>query len=174
MWTARVAMLLGVFHEGLFIFVNIIYLKNPHLISRDTSDIRFEPKKKGRNKERKLNFIMQLLLPLLFSGSLISALPLTKRDASTVLSDLSTISSDVASLDADVTSYDGSFSQSIPLIIAVDGLESELKTATSDTTAAGDFSDTDSESIVTAINNLTPNIIQLLTDLDAKVYSLPN
>jgi hypothetical protein len=29
MWTARVAMLLGVFHEGLFIFVNIIYLKDP-------------------------------------------------------------------------------------------------------------------------------------------------
>jgi hypothetical protein len=51
MWTARVAMLLGVFHEGLFIFVNIIYLKNPPSDIEDTSDIRLELNQEEERKK---------------------------------------------------------------------------------------------------------------------------
>ncbi len=121
---------------------------------------------------------MQLIsniLPLLLVSTLSSALPTkTKRSATTVLSDLASISSDVATLSTDATSYTGSLLQSLGLAITVDSLESAITTATSDTTASGTFSSTDSDSILAAATTLTPNIVALLSALDAKVSSINN
>lgn len=120
---------------------------------------------------------MQLTTSLLvlLTSTLTTSLPLTRRDATTVLSAISTISSDVATLTSDVTAYDGSLLQSLSLVIAVDNLKSAITTATSDTTASSAFDSTDSDSITSAISALVPNVVTLLTDLDAKVlYSRPS
>jgi hypothetical protein len=114
---------------------------------------------------------MQLTNSLvLLLASTAAALPLTRRDATTVLSDLASISSDVATLTSDATSYTGSLFQSLALVINVDSLKSAITTATSDTTASSTFSTTDSSSIVSAVTALVPNIVTLLADLDAKVH----
>jgi hypothetical protein len=111
------------------------------------------------------------ILPLALCA-IVSAAPLQKRDASTVLSDIATISGDVSTLTGDVSSYTGSFFQSLALVSDVESLENSLQTATSDTTSSAAFSEADSESISNAISTLTPNIISLLSDLDAKVSCL--
>jgi len=113
--------------------------------------------------------LISAIIPLLFASTL-SALPVTntKRSVSTVLSDLTSISSDVATLTNDATSYTGSLIQSLSLAATVDSLESAITTATSDTTSSGTFSSTDSDSILAAITTLTPKIVTLLSDLDAK------
>jgi len=112
-----------------------------------------------------------IILTLFFASSLSSALPVTKtkRSANTVLSDIASISSDVATLTSDAVAYTGGLFQSLALAITVDSLESAITTATSDTTSSGTFSSTDSDSILAAVTTLTPNIITLLSDLDAKV-----
>jgi hypothetical protein len=51
----------------------------------------------------------------------------------------------------------------------VNSLESAITTATSDTTSSGTFNSADSDSILAAVTTLTPKIITLLSDLDAKV-----
>ncbi|KAE9377739.1 hypothetical protein N431DRAFT_461324 [Stipitochalara longipes BDJ] len=114
------------------------------------------------------------LLPLLLASSFTSALPVTKskRSATTVLSDIASISSDVATLTSDAVAYTGGLFQSLALAITVDSLESAITTATSDTTSSGTFSSTDSDSILAAVTSLTPNIITLLSDLDAKASTI--
>lgn len=109
---------------------------------------------------------------LLLSSTLTSSLPLTARDASTVLTDISNISSDVSTLTGDVTSYDGSLGASLGLVTAVNNLKSSLTTGTSDTTSSSAFSDADSASIVSALQTLVPSVTAVLTDLDAKVSYL--
>jgi hypothetical protein len=115
--------------------------------------------------------LLTTLLHLLLASTLSSALPVTKtkRSASTVLSDLASISSDVATLTSDATAYTGSLLQSLALAITVDSLESAITTATSDTTSSGTFDSTDSDNILAAVTTLTPKIVTLLSDLDAKV-----
>ncbi len=115
--------------------------------------------------------LINSLLPLLVFTSFTTALPVTKtkRSATTVLSDIASISSDVATLTSDAVAYTGGLFQSLALAITVDSLESAITTATSDTTSSGTFSSTDSDSILAAVNTLTPKIITLLSDLDAKV-----
>jgi hypothetical protein len=119
--------------------------------------------------------LLTTLLTLLLTSTLSSALPVTKtkRSVSTVLSDLASISSDVATLTSDATAYTGGLFQSLALAITVDSLESAITTATSDTTSSGTFSSTDSDSILAAVTTLTPNIVTLLSDLDAKVILPP-
>jgi hypothetical protein len=111
------------------------------------------------------------LLPLLLASTFTSAIPVskTKRSASTVLSDIASISSDVATLTSDAVAYTGNIFQTIGLAITVNSLESAITTATSDTTSSGTFSSTDSDSILAAVTTLTPKIVTLLSDLDAKV-----
>lgn len=108
------------------------------------------------------------ILPLALCAFL-SAAPLQKRDAATVLSDISTISNAVATLDSEVNSYTGSSDQAMAVISSINSLENTLQTATSDTTSSSPFSESDSESIANAISSLTPNIVTLVSDLDAKV-----
>lgn len=121
-----------------------------------------------------INLKMQListLLPILLASTFTLALPVTKtkRSATTVLSDIASISSDVATLTSDAVAYTGGLFQSLALAITVDSLESAITTATSDTTSSGIFSSTDSDSILAAVTTLTPKIVTLLSDLDAKV-----
>lgn len=106
---------------------------------------------------------------LLLSSSLALALPISKRTAATVLSDISSISSDVATLTSDATAYTGSLLQSLALAITVDSLESAITTATSDATSSSTFTSAESDEILAAVTTLTPNIVTLLSDLDAKV-----
>jgi Hydrophobic surface binding protein A len=115
--------------------------------------------------------LISTLLPLLLASSFTSALPVTKtkRSATTVLSDIASISSDVATLTSDAVAYTGGLFQSLALAITVDSLESAITTATSDTTSSGTFSSADSDSILAAVTTLTPKIVTLLSDLDAKV-----
>jgi hypothetical protein len=114
------------------------------------------------------------VLPLsLALCALVSAVPLQKRDAATVLSDISTISSDVSTLTSEVSSYNGSSSQSLAIVSEIECLENSLETATNDTASSAAFSEADSESIANAISALTSNVITLLEDLDAKVCVLP-
>lgn len=108
---------------------------------------------------------------ILLLSSTVAALPLSKRSASTVLSDISSIASDVATLTSDATSYTGSLLQSLGLVVNVGSLKSAITTATSDTTAAGTFDSSDSSSITSAASALVPKIVTLLSDLDAKVLS---
>ncbi|KAH8800306.1 hydrophobic surface binding protein A [Xylogone sp. PMI_703] len=116
--------------------------------------------------------LISTVVPLLLSSSLTLALPVTKRDASTVLSDISSISSDVATLISDALSYTGSLFQSLSLAITVDNLESSINTATSDTTLSSAFTDAESDEILSAVTTLTPNIITLLSDLEAKASTI--
>ncbi|KAN0108105.1 Hydrophobic surface binding protein A domain containing protein [Hyaloscypha variabilis] len=118
--------------------------------------------------------LISSLLPLLVVTSFTTALPVTKtkRSATTVLSDIASISSDVATLTSDAVAYTGGLFQSLALAITVDSLESAITTATSDTTSSGTFSSTDSDSILAAVNTLTPKIITLLGDLDAKASTI--
>ena len=104
--------------------------------------------------------------------ALASAAPLQKRDATTVLFDIATISGNVSTLTGEINSYSDSFTQSLALVNEVDSLSNSLKTATTDTSSSTAFSEADSESIANAISSLTPNIITLLSDLDAKVSLL--
>lgn len=113
--------------------------------------------------------LISTIIPLLLSSTITLAVPITKRDASTVLSDIASISSDVSSLTSDAVSYTGSLLQSLSLAITVDNLESSIKTATSDTTSSSAFTSAESDEILSAVTTLTPNIITLLSDLEAKV-----
>lgn len=116
--------------------------------------------------------LINTILPLVLAST-ISAIPTpTKRAASTVLTDIASISSYVATLTSDANAYTGGLFQSLGLAITVDDLESAITTATSDTTSSSAFSSTDSDSILAAATTLTPNIVTLLSDLNAKVCSL--
>lgn len=108
------------------------------------------------------------ILPLALCA-LVTAAPLQKRDAATVLSDICSISSDVSTLDGEVNAYTGSSSQALAIVSSINCLENTLQTATNDATSSDAFSEADSESIANAISTLTSSIITLLSDLDAKV-----
>ena len=58
------------------------------------------------------------------------------------------------------------------LVRAVDGLGDTIQKATNETTSSGPFDEKDSESIVTAINDLIPGLEKVVTDLDNKVHYL--
>ncbi|CZR59639.1 uncharacterized protein PAC_09533 [Phialocephala subalpina] len=108
------------------------------------------------------------LITLVLSSSLTLALPVSKRTAAAVLSDISSISSDVATLTSDATAYTGGLFQSLALAITVDSLESAITTATSDATSSSTFTSAESDEILAAVTTLTPSIVTLLSDLDAK------
>ena len=108
---------------------------------------------------------------ILLLTSTVTAVPISKRTAATVLGDISTISSDVATLTSDTLTYTGSIIQSIGLATTVNNLNTHLTTTTRDTIASGTFNGADSASILSAVQALAPRIVTVLGDLDAKVGS---
>jgi hypothetical protein len=116
---------------------------------------------------------MQLtnIFNILLSTSLVSSIPLVKRDTPQILTDISTISSEVSALTNDVTSYNGSSSQTEPLLQHFEDLKNSISTTTSDIEAAGTFSQDDSTGISSAVTDVTSPVITLLVDLINKVAS---
>lgn len=112
-------------------------------------------------------------LVLLLASTLTYSLPLNTRDANTVLNDISDISSDVTSLDGNVKKFDGGIFSALGLITGVNNLKSSLTGATSDTTSSSAFSDTESGSIVSALQGLVPKVTTTLNDLNGKVGFIP-
>jgi hypothetical protein len=119
---------------------------------------------------------MQLtnILNILLSTSLVSSIPLVKRDTPQILTDISTIGSEVSALTNDVTSYNGSSSQTEPLLQHFEDLKNSISTTTSDIEAAGTLSQDDSTSISSAVTDVTSPVITLLVGLMNKVTSHPS
>jgi hypothetical protein len=114
---------------------------------------------------------MQLtsILNILLSTSLVSSVPLVRRDTPQILTDISAIGSEVSTLNNDVTSYNGPSSQTEPLLQHFEDLKNSISTTISDVEAAGIFSQDDSTSISSAVTDITSPVITLLVDLMNKV-----
>ncbi|KAJ5158183.1 uncharacterized protein N7500_007834 [Penicillium coprophilum] len=102
------------------------------------------------------------LLPYL---CLVVAGPISKRS---VLTDLATITTDVQALDTGVKSWDGTLLGAVPLVNKLDVLQTDLKTAISDTAAAAAFSQSDSTAATNSIKTLTPIITTTVNDFVSK------
>ncbi|KAH8899034.1 hypothetical protein GQ53DRAFT_817239 [Thozetella sp. PMI_491] len=98
---------------------------------------------------------------------LASAAP-SKRTAAQIESSISTISSNLATLDTQITAFTGSILQAIPLLTAVNNLESSITSGTSTVKSTGALSSADSTTIYSAINTLSSKIISVLSDVEAK------
>lgn len=107
-----------------------------------------------------------LTVAVLLSLNLVSAGPIVKRS---VLTDLQTVYSEVKSLDSDITSWNGQLLTALPLLTDVDTLETDIKTATTDTNNSAAFGDADSASIASETQSLSTLIVTTLNDLVAQV-----
>lgn len=104
-----------------------------------------------------------LVLALAASGN--SAI--IARDAATVLSDIATINSDTTSLASAVSAFSG-INDAAALISAEGDLETAIKKATTDAKATNSVSDSEAESILSAVKSLIPNIVTALNAVVAK------
>ncbi|RAK97630.1 cell wall mannoprotein 1 family protein [Aspergillus ibericus CBS 121593] len=102
------------------------------------------------------------LLATLLAVSVATASPITKRDASTVLSDLKTILSDVETLESVVSTWDGSLLTALTILTDYNNLKSALDTAITDTAATSALSDSDSSSITSEVQTLGTTIVATL------------
>ena len=99
---------------------------------------------------------------LLFVSAATALIP-GKGDTSTILSDISTINSNVKALTSAVNSYNGGLLAAIPITNAESTLDTSIKQGTSDAQSTSQRSSTDSNTIIAAIMNLTPDIEAALT-----------
>ncbi|VDB92546.1 unnamed protein product [Peniophora sp. CBMAI 1063] len=93
-----------------------------------------------------------------------------KRDAATVEADIATITSQVSALNDAITQFGTSKSLTDALAIHSDAgtLETAINQATSDTNASDAFTEDEGATILSAIQNLEPNIIAALQNLDSQ------
>ncbi|KAG9244162.1 hypothetical protein BJ878DRAFT_81808 [Calycina marina] len=115
----------------------------------------------------------------IFTTALVSALPfitaspLARRDAPTVLAGITKISYDIGNLTTLVAAYTGAATDNIlPLIIAVFGLKIDVTAVTNDTTASPTFTSAESCFIADALTDLAPFTISLLTGIQAKAAEI--
>tara|TARA_R110002060_G_scaffold50614_3_gene61511 strand:+ start:997 stop:1431 length:435 start_codon:yes stop_codon:yes gene_type:complete len=107
------------------------------------------------------------------SSSVIFALAATgnaailARDAATVLSDIDTINSDTQSLTSTVNAFSG-ISDAAALIAAESGLSDAIKKGTTDAKATTSVSDSEAQSILSAVKGLIPNIVAALNAVVSK------
>lgn len=115
--------------------------------------------------------LVSTLLPLLLASTFTSAIPVSgiTRSASTILSDIDSISSDVATFTKIAVAWNGNIVGLAALCIILQKLESDLTTTAYAIASLGTFNSTDSKSILLSVTTLTPTIVTLLSDLDAKV-----
>ncbi len=115
---------------------------------------------------------MQLTkVALLALFGLTSAVP-TRRSVSDIESAVSSISGQLTTVDGDVVSFTGSFLQALPLLTAVNNLESGISSGASTITSTGTLSLADSNTILSSVTGLSAQIQQVLTDLEAKVHNV--
>ncbi|KAL7272354.1 hypothetical protein RUND412_004845 [Rhizina undulata] len=103
-------------------------------------------------------------LALFCSFTVVTSLPLVKRDATTVQSDLSTISTDIDTLSSAIISYTGDLIGALTVAVAANTLNTDVQKGTVDTTASSDFDITDSLSVTSAALTLTPKLITTLNE----------
>merc|ERR1711977_247520 len=114
-----------------------------------------------------------ILLFKMKSSSVIFALAATgnaailARDAATVLSDIDTINSDTQSLTSTVNAFSG-ISDAAALIAAESGLSDAIKKGTTDAKATTSVSDSEAQSILSAVKGLIPNIVAALNAVVSK------
>ncbi|TVY68748.1 hypothetical protein LSUE1_G006382 [Lachnellula suecica] len=101
-----------------------------------------------------------------------SALAIGKRDASTILSDISTIDSDVKALTSALNSYSGGLFGALPINTAESNLDDAINQGTKDAQATTQQDSADSQMVITAINNLIPDIEAALTATENKKSQL--
>jgi len=99
-----------------------------------------------------------------------TALPaISKRTASTVLSDISTIDSDVKALTSATNSYDGGLLAAAPVSNDESTLEKDIKQGTSDAQATPQLSSSDTQATIAQVRSpLTPDVKDALDALVAK------
>lgn len=112
-------------------------------------------------------FGKSLTVAILLSLNLVSAGPIVKRS---VLTDLQAVYSEVQVFDSAITSWNGQLLTALPLLNDVSTLETDIKTATTDTNNSAAFDDADSASIATETQSLSTLITKTLNDLVAQVY----
>jgi Hydrophobic surface binding protein A len=113
-------------------------------------------------------FGRSLTSAVLLSLNLVSAGPIVKRS---VLTDLETVYTDVSTLNSDITGWDGSLLTALPLLDDVSTLETDIKTATTDTEDSSAFDDSDSASVTSEVESLQTLIATTLSDLVGIVRS---
>jgi hypothetical protein len=122
--------------------------------------------------------LVSTLLPLLLASTFTSAIPVSgmTRSASTILSDFDSINSDIDSISSDVATFNkiavawnGNILGLAALCIILQKLEFDLTTTAYAIASSGTFNSTESKSILSSVTTTTPNIVTLLSDLDAQV-----
>ncbi|EPE36860.1 hypothetical protein GLAREA_09023 [Glarea lozoyensis ATCC 20868] len=102
---------------------------------------------------------------ILFFITAASALSIGRRDTSTVLSDISTIDSDVKSLTSAVNNYNGGLLAAIPIENSESALEQAITKGTNDAQATSQLSTEDTQTVIAAVDNLSPDIQAALVAL---------
>jgi hypothetical protein len=111
---------------------------------------------------------MVAAMNIFFFVSTVSSPAIGRRDASTILSDISTIDSNVKVLTSAMNSYSGGLSGIITIENAESTLDKSINQGTSDAQAASQSSSPDSNSIIAAVQNLTPDIGTFIQAIEAK------
>jgi len=109
-----------------------------------------------------------LPLQTLSSFSTVSASALERRETSTILSDIATIDTNVKALTSTVNNYNGGLFGTIPITNAEITLDKSIQQGTRDAQAASQLSSEDSNSILAAIQNLSPDIEASLKAVESK------
>lgn len=92
-----------------------------------------------------------------------------KRTAAQIESDISTVSSDLTSFDKSINAFTGTLIQALSLLSSYETLSSAVEATTSKVTSTGDLSSSDSATIYSAVESLTTQITDTLSDAVAKV-----
>ena len=112
---------------------------------------------------------MQLIKIVLLSLLSFSIAGPVKRSAATIEAHIATVNSQLHVVDSDIKSFTGNFFQALLLISAVQTLETDFNTLTSDVTSTGALGAGDSATIVTAVNGLVSTLGTTLVDAATKV-----
>ncbi|KAK0107152.1 hypothetical protein ONS95_003858 [Cadophora gregata] len=104
----------------------------------------------------------------LFLATAVTALTIGKRDTATILNDISAINSNVQTLTTAANNYNGGLLAAIPILTAQSNLGTAIDKGTTDARATPQLSSADSQSIVAAVDRLTPSVEASLTAIRAK------
>jgi hypothetical protein len=97
--------------------------------------------------------LILLAAPLVANGAIF------QRDAQSILSALSTIGSNLQKLSSSISEFQGQISQSVPIVTAESDLDSSLKSGVSAAQGSSTLSDSDTDSVLSAVNSLIPEIM---------------
>jgi hypothetical protein len=115
---------------------------------------------------------IKTVVTALLGLSIATCTSIVQRDAATVLTDLATIGTDVSTLSSAVESYTGGIAEALVISTDENTLDEAINQATTDATAASNFSVSDSTIVVAAVASLTPEITSGLSDLASKVFCM--